>query len=113
MNNINGKKIDTIKIIESGLHKSGINFMVNYKNNNDISYTAKYFVDTNSNKEKYDEINDWLLQYVHKPFVICPWTGKEISDPEAQLLNRFQGYNKYWCDNADMDLDEYYSLVNE
>lgn len=104
MDNINDKNKDIIKIIESGLHESGIDFMVNYINN-DISYTAKYFKDTNSNEEKYNEINNWLHNYVHKPFVICTWTGKEISAPEAQLLNRFQNYNKFWCDNADIDLD--------
>jgi len=95
--------INLIKSIETGLHQSGINWMANYESNNDLSWTAQYFIKTNMDKEKYDEINNWLLGYTHKPYVICPWSGKKITDPEAQLLNRFQNWNKYRCDNGDMD----------
>ncbi len=104
---------DLIQVLESGLHESGIAFMANYEFNKDISYTGTYFISTNKDLKKYDEINNWLLHYTHKPFVICPWSGNKIYDPELQLINRFQSYNKYWCDNADIDLDEYYKLLNE
>jgi hypothetical protein len=100
-NNIEENK-KLIEIIESGLHEFGINFMTNYKSYWNISWEAQYFINTNKDQQKYDEINNWLLHYFHKPFVICPWTAKEIYDPEQQLLNRFQNYNKYWCDNTDI-----------
>ncbi len=84
--------------LEEGLNQFKIDFLIN--SNVKVLKDTIHFIKPNT--EKYNEINQWLGTYKHCPYIICSWTGKKISDPVAQLVNRIQHFNKYNCDN---DLD--------
>lgn len=84
-----------IQVIESELHDFGIKYL-EMCNNKELNDLIKYI---ESNSQKYNEINNWLLTYSHKEYVICPWTNQKIYDPIKQLINRIQHFNKYNSDN--------------
>ena len=94
--------LDQINKLEEGLNQFGINYLTN----SDISVLKDTIHYIKPDTDKYDEVNQWLYTYKHQKCIICPWSGKKISDPIAQLVNRIQHYNKYRCDNDYFDDSE-------
>ncbi len=94
--------LEQIQQLEEGLNQFGIDYLTN----SDISVLKVTISYIKPDTDKYNEINQWLHTYKHQKCIICPWSGKKISDPVAQLVNRIQHYSKYCCDNDYYDDSE-------
>lgn len=94
--------LDKIRELEEGLNQFGIGYLK--ESNVSVLKDTIHYIKPDT--DKYVEVNQWLHTYKHQKCIICPWSGKKISDPIAQLVNRIQHYNKYRCDNDYFDDSE-------